>query len=272
MKHPTMLWTKSGLEEPIRQARGVPILIRSVDGEAEEGGNDRMCIVTRARLSPDELIRFVADPDGEIVPDLKRRLPGRGVWVTATIELVGEAVKRQAFARGLKTTVRAPADLAVRVDRLLEQDALQSLAMANKAGLVVAGAAKVVAAIETGAIAGLVEANDGGADGARKLYQALTRRFGAAASKVPRIELFASSQLDLALGRTNVIHAALETGKASEAFLARCRRLAAYREPERGREAGWGETIGTVLQGLASECCSDREESTNGHGPGIENL
>ena len=208
-------------------------MIRSVDGEAGEGGNDRMCIVTRARRSPDELIRFVADPGGEIVPDLKRKLPGRGVWVTAAIELVNEAVKRQAFARGLKAAVSAPADLAVRVDGLLEQDALQSLAMANKAGLVVAGAAKVAAAIETGAVAGLIQARDGGADGARKLQQALTRRFGEAASKVPRIELFASCQLDLALGRTNVIHAALETGAASEAFLARCRRLAAYRGSER---------------------------------------
>ena len=113
--------------------------------------------------------------------------------------------------------------------------------MANKAGLVVAGAAKVAAAIETGAVAGLIQARDGGADGARKLQQALTRRFGEAASKVPRIELFASCQLDLALGRTNVIHAALETGAASEAFLARCRRLAAYRgAPSGGRGAGIG--------------------------------
>ena len=48
-----------------------------------DGGNDRMCIVTRARRSPDEMIRFVADPGGEIVPDIKRKLPGRGVWVTA---------------------------------------------------------------------------------------------------------------------------------------------------------------------------------------------
>ena len=77
------------------------------------------CASSRGRRrSPDELIRFVADPDGEIVPDLKRKLPGRGVWVTAASELVSEAVKRQAFARGLKAAVSAPADLAVRVERL----------------------------------------------------------------------------------------------------------------------------------------------------------
>jgi hypothetical protein len=150
---------------------------------------------------------------------------------------------------------------------------LQSLAMANKAGLVVAGAAKVAAAIEAGAVVGLVQAHDGGADGARKLQQALTRRFGEAASKVAWIELFASRQLDLALGRTNVIHAALATGAASEAFLARCRRLAAYRGSERSSGAGLDETIDrTVLHGIALECCSDRDEITNGRSPGIENL
>ena len=228
-------------------------MIRDVDGEGAEHGNDRMCIVTRERRSPDDMIRFVADPGGVIVPDLKRRLPGRGVWVTALSDRVNEAVKRQAFARGLKSAVEVPADLALRVDFMLEHDALQSLAMANKAGRVVTGAAKVAAEIETGAVAGLVQARDGGADGARKLWQVVGRRFGDAASKVPRVELFESCQLDLALGRTNVIHAALKTGAASEAFLARCRRLTAYRGSADGsRAACMSETMDrTALQDLA---------------------
>lgn len=250
---------------------------KRVLGEAEESGNDRMCVVTRARRSPDEMIRFVADPGGMIVPDLKRKLPGRGVWVTAASDLVDQAVRKRAFARGLKAAVDAPGDLAVRVDRLLQQDALQSLAMANKAGLVVAGAAKVAAEIESGAVKGLIQALDGGADGARKLQQVLTRRYGEAASKVPRIELFESCQLDLALGRTNVIHAALKSGAASQAFVVRCRRLTAYRGPNRSGGGETGETIDRTglqdsLQDLALECCSDRDEITNGRGPGIENL
>lgn len=249
-------------------------MIRGIEDEAKDGGNDRMCIVTRARRSPDEMIRFVADLGGEIVPDIKRKLPGRGVWVTAERDRVNEAVKRQAFARSLKCAVRVPADLAIQVDLLLERDALQSLAMVNKAGKIVAGAAKVLAEIESGPLAGLIEARDGGADGARKLHQALTRRFGEASSNVPRIELFESCQLDLALGRTNVIHAALKTGGASEAFLARCRRLAAYRGTSGGNRAAVAdETIDqAVLQGLALGYRSDPNEITNGHGPGIKNL
>ncbi len=86
-----------------------------------------------------QLIRFVVGPDGEAVPDLKRKLPGRGVWVTATRDVLGEAIKRKVFARGFKRDVRLPADLLDRTERLLEQSALDALAIAGKAGSVVCG-------------------------------------------------------------------------------------------------------------------------------------
>jgi len=195
----------------------------------EEAGPERTCVVTRARLSPDEMIRFVAGPAGDVVPDIRRRLPGRGVWVSADAATVRQAVKGGSFARGLKTAVKAPENLAGDVDALLERDALQSLAMANKAGLVVLGAAKVEAQIARGDVVGLLQARDGGPDGGRKMAQALRRSLGEAAETVPIVDLFQSSQLDLALGRSNVIHAALRRGAASLAFLARCGRLARYR-------------------------------------------
>jgi predicted RNA-binding protein YlxR (DUF448 family) len=191
-------------------------------------GSQRTCIVTRAKLPPDELMRFVLSPDGEVVPDLKRKLPGRGVWVQATATALAEAIRRKAFARGFKEAATTPADLTERVDALLEKDALQSLSMANKAGLVTAGAFKVEAEIAGQMPAALIHARDGSPDGARKLAAALKRR-GETTVETPRIELFASAQLDLALGRANVIHAALRKGAASGAFLTRCRRLALYR-------------------------------------------
>jgi predicted RNA-binding protein YlxR (DUF448 family) len=195
----------------------------------DETGSERTCIVTRARLSPDEMIRFVAGPSGDIVPDLRRRLPGRGVWVTATAEAVSKAMKGGNFARSLKKPVSTPNSLAEDLDRLIEKDALQSLAMANKAGLVVAGAAKVEAQIGHGDVAALIQAQDGSADGIRKIGQAISRKYGSEADLLPRIDFFASGQLDLALGRSNVIHAALRRGAASQAFLTRCGRLARYR-------------------------------------------
>jgi uncharacterized protein len=211
---------------------------------AEHDGPERMCIVTRERRAPEELIRFVLGPEGTVVPDIKAKLPGRGVWVTARAKLVEDAVRRQAFSRGLKASAKAAATLPADVDALLERDCLQSLSLANKAGAVVTGFTKVEAAINGGNIALLLHAKDASADGIRKVAQVARRKYGA--SCPPEINLFESGQLDLALGRANVIHAALKVEPASRAFLARCRRLAAYRsmdgadEPDMSPEAGSG--------------------------------
>jgi len=194
---------------------------------AREDETERTCVVTRRAGSPDDLIRFVLAPDGTVTPDLKRKLPGRGVWVTARAIEIAEAVKKRAFTRGFKAEAKARADLPALVDALLERDCLQTLSLANKAGAVVAGFAKIETAIAKGNVAGLIHARDGGADGIRKLGQAL-RRTGAG-DETPQIILFDSSQLDLALGRTNVIHAALVRGPASKGLLARCAKLEFYR-------------------------------------------
>src|SRR6202049_4968903 len=100
---------------------------------------ERMCVATRTVMPVADMIRFVIGPDGEAVPDLKRKLPGRGVWVTATQDALSDAVKRTALARGLKREVRLPADLVARTGQLLERSALDALAMAGKAGRVATG-------------------------------------------------------------------------------------------------------------------------------------
>jgi uncharacterized protein len=190
----------------------------------ERGTSERTCIVTRAVRPPGAMIRFVRAPDGGVAPDIRSRLPGRGVYVTASAGLVAEAAKRQIFSRGFKAKAEASPTLADEVDRLLEADCLQMLALANKAGLATAGFAKVAAALEDRRVRALIQARDGGADGRRKLERSSKR-----GGEPGRVELFTSSQLDLALGRTNVIHAALAGGGLTEAFLARCERLALYR-------------------------------------------
>ena len=236
------------------------------DAELDETGPERTCVVTRRKGQPDDMIRFVAAPDGTVVPDLKRKLPGRGVWVTASAATVAEAVKKGSFARGLRAKVNASATLAAEVEALMERDALQFFSFANKAGLLVTGFAKVekaVAAPER--IAGLVHASDAGDDGIRKMGQVLLRRYGEAALKVPRVILFTSSQLDLALGRTNVIHAALKTGAAVDAFLSRSRRLALFRGLSEPGTAGGAETE----HGAEPEHGSVSNSLASGLGPGI---
>lgn len=200
-------------------------------------GPERTCIVTRRKGPPELFIRFVRGPDGAVVPDLRGRLPGRGAWVTAAKAAVAEAVKRRSFKRAFKTDVEVSPGLAETIDGLMEKDALQALSLANKAGLVVAGATKVEGSIGPTVPAALVSASDGSADGVRKMEAAIRRLLGDDADSIARIRDFRSGQLDLALGRTNVIHAAVAAGSAGDAFVARARRLRRYR----GEPAGAAE-------------------------------
>src|SRR5262249_1827720 len=107
----------------------------------------RTCIATRTVHPAEELIRFVVGPDGTVIPDLKAALPGRGVWVLASIDAVSHAVAKRAFTRGFKREVRVAPDLAAQVGALLTDRAREALALANKAGAVVTGFAKVEAAL-----------------------------------------------------------------------------------------------------------------------------
>ena len=199
-----------------------------LEAESETGDTVRRCALTRMRLPKQDLIRFVLAPTGEIVPDLKERLPGRGVWVTAAHDRVAEAAKRNVFAQALKTQVTVPAELAERVDRLLVEGALGALALANKAGKLVFGATKVEETIIRGRVAALVHASDAAQHGCRKLdgkFRA-SARDGAQAP----VRLFSADELGLASGRTNVIHAALICGGAAAKFLAAALRLERYRK------------------------------------------
>jgi uncharacterized protein len=199
---------------------------------SDTAGSERTCIVTGTKDVPEAMLRFALSPDGSVVPDLRRKLPGRGVWTQLSFDTVSRAAAKQAFSRAFRAKVEAPASLAETVGALLERDALQSLSIANKAGLVVAGAFKVDSAIEAGGVVALIQASDGAADGAAKRAQALRVKLGPEAGTVVRVDLFKSGQLDLALGRANVIHAALKHGAASSAFLARADRLRRYRGGE----------------------------------------
>lgn len=212
--------------------------VKGQDSELDRGatsvapGTQRTCALTRELKPVSDMIRFVTGPADEVVADVKRKLPGRGLWITATRKAVEEAVKRNVFARGFKRPVKAGPGLAAETERMLERAALDALAMAGKAGLVVAGFAKVEAALGRGEARALLHATDGAADGRRKLDGAL-RRIREESDGITReiaiIDEFSGEQLDLALNRPNVVHAALLAGPGSETFLARVARLAHFR-------------------------------------------
>lgn len=189
---------------------------------------ERTCIVTRAAQPAAGLIRFVLGPDRQVVPDLKHKLPGRGVWVTARSDLVQEAVKRRLFARAFKTEARAPETLAADIGEFMRADLRQSLSLANKAGAVITGFEKVEAALAEKPIVALIHAAEAAEDGRRKLQGQLRKRLGDAISSFPVVQELSNDELSLALGRSHVIHAALVAGAGSDGFLNRWHRYRAY--------------------------------------------
>lgn len=206
---------------------------REREGTATAAGDEpeRTCIVTRAKGTPETLIRFVPGPDDMMVPDLACRLPGRGVWVTCARGKVAEAAQANAFARSLKRKVRVPDDLAGLVDSLLVRRAMDALSLANKAGLVVPGFTKAEILIAKGDGYALAHAAEAAPDGTGKL----DRRLLAIQVEMGRgdelrvVRDLTTEELSLAMGRPHVVHAALSKGGAADNFLRAAGRLRLYR-------------------------------------------
>ncbi len=195
-----------------------------------ETGSERTCVVTRDTLSRDALLRFVAGPDGVIVPDIKAVLPGRGVWVTPKRSVVLDAIKRKAFARGLKRQVSVPDELDTTIDRMLSKSALGALGFARKAGECITGAGKVESAARSHSALALLHASDGAEDGLRKLGQWAFSGSEGYKRDIAILRPFTTAELSLALGASHVIHAAIMQGGAGQNALARISRLVTYRD------------------------------------------
>jgi uncharacterized protein len=210
----------------------------------EKSATLRMCAVSREVRPIDELIRFVVSPSGEVIADLKRKLPGRGLWVSASHRAVAEAVRRHQFGRGFKRDVRVATTLATDTGALLVRSAVEALAMAAKAGQVLSGFGKVETALQgrgdKSAVQALIHASDGAMDGIRKLDALARQNRGntAESREIPIVTALTSAELDLALGRANVIHAALLAGPASRTFLSRSQTLVRYRSADDDKTAG----------------------------------
>lgn len=171
------------------------------------------------------MIRFVVGPGGEAVPDLRRRLPGRGMWLTANREAVVKAIRTKAFSRAARCPVTVPDGLADRIETLLAERCGEILGLARGAGRVVAGFEKVRAFLRSGEAGCLIAATDAADDGKRKLR--------GLAGELPVVDVLGVAELGLALGRENVVHAAVAKGRLCKTFLAEARRLAGFRSSDR---------------------------------------
>ncbi len=193
--------------------------------------NDRMCIVTRASGSADELIRFVAGPDGSVVPDLKRKLPGRGCWVTAERSVLETAIKKNHFSRALKENIKADPALAEQVDALLAADLAGMMHLARKAGQFVSGAMKVDNAVRSGEALAVFHAQDAAADGIRKVDQARKafHMLMETEAEIPSFRPFEPVEMDKLMGENAFKHACALAGQAGEGVVKRANVLKRYR-------------------------------------------
>lgn len=200
----------------------------------DESMRARRCLVTGKSEDAAALVRFVIAPDGTVTPDIAGRLPGRGYWVRASRQAIDEAVRKHLFAKaaaragkasagkagGDTPRVVAPEALASQVEELLTRSCLNYLGLAKRAGLVVTGFEKVNEALAQDPGSVLVTASDGSADGRSKLAKP-GRRI---------VALFSRDELSLALGRENVVHAALAPRGVGARFMAEAERLASLRD------------------------------------------
>ncbi len=188
----------------------------------------RRCIVTRQPLEKPAMVRFVVDPEGRVTPDLKERLPGRGLWVTASREAMDQAVARHAFSKAARQSVKVAPDLAAQVAALAKREVAELLGLARKSGQLVAGFEKVEAALRAGKVRVLVAASDGAEDGRGKLARL-------AGSGVEICAPLTAAELAQALGREHAVHAAIKAGGIAEKTIIAARRFVALAQgPETG--------------------------------------
>ena len=208
-----------------------------------QAARERRDIVSGQVMGEAALVRFVAGPGGLVVPDLARKLPGRGLWVAADRASVETAVKRGAFSRAAKAKLSAPADLADQVETLLRRRILDGLGLAKRAGELISGSEKVASTLNAGKAAWLIEASDGAADGRRKILNVARK-----SPKPPQLcGLFDAEELGLALGAENVIHTAFLAGRGAGRWTEDVRKLAGFSPllPESWREEKPSQAGGT---------------------------
>ncbi|THH34682.1 RNA-binding protein [Aliishimia ponticola] len=185
-----------------------------------ENGPERKCLATGEVRPTSELIRFVVGPDNTIVPDIAGKLPGRGIYVSATRDALNTAVARKVFARGAKAQVTVPDGLVDEVERQLVQRVVHLISLARKAGGAIAGYEKVKTWLDREEARVLIQASDGSGRGKSKLS---TPHRGV------YIGWLTADELGLAFGRQTVIHGALGTGGLTQRVVEEAHRLKGMR-------------------------------------------
>jgi predicted RNA-binding protein YlxR (DUF448 family) len=192
--------------------------------DTHDDGPERKCIVTGEVSPKSGLIRFVVGPENVVFPDVLGKLPGRGMYVTASRDALDKASKGQ-FSRSAKQAVQVPETLAQDVETQLVRRVTDLLAMARKAGRAVCGFEKVKAWLGNDQVRVLLQASDGSERGKTKLWTPTGARY---------FGCLTSEELGLAFGRQSVIHGALAYGRLSNRVVEEAAKLRGIREVDGG--------------------------------------
>jgi hypothetical protein len=214
---------------------------------------ERTCILTREAGARDRLVRLALGPDGVVMPDIRAKAPGRGAWIAVDRAALEKAQANDklkgALARAFKGPVSAPDDLGARIEAALRQAALDRLGLEARSGTLLTGSEKIDVALRKGEVHLLIHASDAGEDGNRKLDQAWRVGGGEGQGLVFPEE---RAILSLALGRQNVVHAALIDRAAAQRVRHALERWRAF--------AGETDGLGSAAAGTPHASADDVNE------------
>lgn len=181
----------------------------------------RRCIATQEDRKKVEMYRFVLDPSGVVTPDVSERLPGRGIWVTATRTALQKAIDKNLFARAAKAPATVPDGLLDMIERLSVTRTLDMISLCRKSGRAVVGFDNTKTALITEKAKALIQASDGSDGQKQKLRPPKGHN--------DYISCLTATELGLAFGREHVIHAALMPGGLTKRALTEAARLSGLR-------------------------------------------
>jgi len=182
----------------------------------------RRCLVTGESRPKPELVRFVIDPEGTVVPDVAEELPGRGLWLSASRSMVEMAGKRKAFARAARRKVTVPEGLADTVARQLAARCVETLGLARRSGQAVSGFERVAERLRGERAGAVFQAVDGAVNG--------RRRIRGLAADAPVVEVLTAAELGQAMGRERAVHVFVGPGRLAERLRIDGQRLAGFRD------------------------------------------
>lgn len=170
---------------------------------------ERKCIVSGEVMEKDNLLRFTVTPDNQIIPDFKKKLPGKGIWVKNSKKTLQIAIDKNLFSKVLKRNVKVSDELVQIVEELLHKKGLDVISLARKAGVLVTGLEKVSDAIKKGKAAFVLEAKDAGADGHNRIMLL--------AKDLEVFRTYDIEELDKALDKVNTVHIAFFKSEMAKA-------------------------------------------------------